>query len=270
MPWWIAISFRPLCAGNDSPPIEKQTVVWMKINSIRNELKAMSDPSYAAVSQRFFKTGPGDYGEGDIFIGVRVPVLRRLAKKYTPLPSQLSVALLKSPVHEERHLALFLLMYLYQTGQERLKAEIYQLYLAHTAYINNWDLVDTSAEQIVGHYLLGKDKGPLHRLALSASLWERRIAIVATFCYIKKKQFEDTLKIAQMLLQDEHDLIHKAVGWMLREVGKRDQEVEIAFLNAHFRKMPRTMLRYAIEKFPEPLRQAYLKGTFYPDVVRTV
>jgi 3-methyladenine DNA glycosylase AlkD len=233
----------------------------MKLNTIRNELKALSDSSYATVSRRFFKTGPGDYGEGDTFMGVRVPDLRRLAKKHSPLPCELSVALLKSPIHEERHLALFLLMHLYQTGQECQKEEIYRLYLGHTAYINNWDLVDTSAEHIAGHYLLEKDKGPLQRLALSASLWERRIAIVATFCYIKKKQFEDTLKIAGMLLQDEHDLIHKAVGWMLREVGKRDQAVETAFLNVHYNTMPRTMLRYAIEKFPEPLRQAYLKGT---------
>jgi 3-methyladenine DNA glycosylase AlkD len=233
----------------------------MKLNTIRNELKALSDSSYAAVSRRFFKTGPGDYGQGDAFIGVRVPVLRRLAKKYPPLPCELSVRLLKSPVHEERHLALFLLMHLYQTGQESLKEEIYRLYLGHTAYINNWDLVDTSAEHIVGHYLLEKDKGPLHRLAESANLWERRIAIVATFCYIKQNKFEDTLKIAGMLLQDEHDLIHKATGWMLREVGKRDQAVETAFLNVHYKTMPRTMLRYAIEKFPEPLRQAYLKGT---------
>jgi 3-methyladenine DNA glycosylase AlkD len=233
----------------------------MILNTIRNELKGLSDSSYAAVSRRFFKTGPGDYGEGDRFIGVRVPALRRLSKKYSPFPCELSARLLKSPVHEERHLALFLLMQRYQTGQERLKEEIYRLYLGHTAYINNWDLVDTSAEHIVGHYLLEKDKGPLHRLAKSASLWERRIAIVATFSYIKIKHFEDTLTIAAILLQDEHDLIQKAVGWMLREVGKRDQTVETAFLNVHYKAMPRTMLRYAIEKFPEPLRQDYLKGT---------
>lgn len=242
-------------------PASKHTVAKMKLDVIRNELKSLSNPSYAAVSRRFFKTGPGDYGEGDTFIGIRVPVLRRLAKKYSPIPCDLAIKLLKSPVHEERHLALFLLMHLYQTGQESLKEEIFRLYLGHTAYINNWDLVDTSAEHIAGHYLQEKNKGPLHLLAESASLWERRIAIVATFCYIKHKKYEDTLKIAGILLQDEQDLIHKAVGWMLREVGKRDRAVETAFLNVHYKTMPRTMLRYAIEKFPEPLRQAYLKGT---------
>lgn len=173
----------------------------------------------------------------------------------------MAATLLKSPVHEERLLALFILMHLYKGGQTALKEKIYRLYLENTAYINNWDLVDASAEHIVGHYLLGKDKSPLYLLAVSEDLWERRIAIVATFCYIKQNQFEETLKIAEMLLQDRHDLIHKAVGWMLREVGKRDRAVEEAFLRSHYKTMPRTMLRYAIEKFPEFLRQAYLKGT---------
>jgi 3-methyladenine DNA glycosylase AlkD len=169
--------------------------------------------------------------------------------------------LLKSTIHEERQLALFILMRLYKEGEESVRERIYLKYLENTAHINNWDLVDASAEHIVGDYLLNKDKSPLHFLASSTDLWERRIAIIATFCYIKKKQFEETIRIAGMLVQDQQDLIQKAVGWMLREVGKRDHAVATAFLNAHYTSMPRTMLRYAIEKFPESLRQGYLRKT---------
>jgi 3-methyladenine DNA glycosylase AlkD len=234
----------------------------MDLHTIRSELNTLADPAHAAVSRRFFKTGPGDYGEGDRFIGIRVPQLRKLAQKtYNHLSCDTAVMLLKSPIHEERHLALFILMHLFGGGNEALKEKIYRLYLENTAHINNWDLVDTSAEHIVGHYLLEKDKRPLHLLASSRNLWERRIAIIATFCYIKQHQFEETLKIAEILLHDRHDLIQKAVGWMLREMGKRDQAIETAFLNAHYMTMPRTMLRYAIERYPEPFRQAYLKGT---------
>jgi 3-methyladenine DNA glycosylase AlkD len=233
----------------------------MDLNTIRTELNTLADSAHAAISRRFFKTGPGEYGEGDIFIGIRVPLLRKLAKKYDRLPCETAAMLLKSAIHEERQLALFILMHLYKKGEESLKEQIYILYLKNTAQINNWDLVDSSAGHIVGHYLLGKEKSPLYLLASSEDLWERRIAIIATFCYIKLKQFDETFRIAGMLMQDGHDLIHKAVGWMLREVGKRDQAVEAAFLNAHYKNMPRTMLRYAIERFAEPLREAYLKGT---------
>lgn len=233
----------------------------MNLSIIRSELKSLADSTHAAVSRRFFKTGPGEYGEGDIFIGIRVPVLRQLAKKYNQLPCEAASTLLKSPIHEERQLALFILMHLYKKGGELLKEKIYQLYLENTAYINNWDLVDASAEHIVGHYLIGKDKDTLHFLALSTNLWERRIAIISTFCYIKQNQFDETLRIAETLLKDEHDLIHKAVGWMLREVGKRDPAVETTFLTRIYQTMPRTMLRYAIEKFPEPLRLSFLRGT---------
>jgi 3-methyladenine DNA glycosylase AlkD len=233
----------------------------MNLTAIRSELSALADSTHAAISRRFFKTGLGDYGEGDKFIGIRVPLLRRIAQKYNRLSIETAEILLKSPIHEERHLALFILIHRYKMGNAALKENIYRLYLENTAHINSWDLVDTSAEHIVGDYLLEKDKPPLYLLALSKDLWERRIAIIATFCYIKRKHFEETVRISGMLLQDKHDLIHKAVGWMLREVGKRDQAVETAFLNAHYQTMPRTMLRYAIERFPEPLRQAYLKGT---------
>ncbi|MFH0729886.1 MAG: DNA alkylation repair protein [Pseudomonadota bacterium] len=233
----------------------------MELQVLRAELNSLADAAHAAVSRRFFKTGPGDYGEGDTFVGIRVPLLRGLAKKYNRLSCETAVTLLKSPIHEERHLALFILMQLYKRGDEGLRERIYRLYLENTAHINNWDLVDTSAEHIVGDYLLEKDKSPLHLLALSEDLWERRVAIIATFCYIKQNQFEETIKIAGMLLQDKQDLIHKAVGWMLREMGKRDLTAETAFIDTHYKVMPRTMLRYAIERYPEPLRQAYFKGT---------
>jgi 3-methyladenine DNA glycosylase AlkD len=233
----------------------------MDLHILRAELNALADAAHAAVSRRFFKTGSGDYGEGDRFLGIRVPLLRELAKKCSGFSCETAVTLLESPIHEERHLSLFILMQLYKRGDKGLRERIYRLYLENTAHINNWDLVDTSAEHIVGHYLFEKDKSPLHLLALSDDLWERRIAIIATFYYIKQNQFEETVKIAGMLLQDKHDLIHKAVGWMLREIGKRDLTTETAFMDAHYKEMPRTMLRYAIERYPEPLRQAYLKGT---------
>lgn len=231
------------------------------IKEIKRRLKELGSEEVAEISRRFFKTGPGQYGEGDRFVGIRVPVLRKLAKEYRTTSLEDAEALLSSPIHEERFLALLLLMHHYAQGETSLKRRIYELYLNNSRFINNWDLVDVSAEHIVGHWLLERSKAPLHRLARSGDLWERRIAIVSTFCYIKRNMHEETLKISEMLLCDGEDLIHKAVGWMLREVGKRDLEVEKAFLKLHYRDMPRTMLRYAIEKFPENLRQEYLKGT---------
>lgn len=227
---------------------------------IKQELKSLASDEYAAVSRRFFKTGPGEYGEGDQFIGIRVPALRKYATAHGNVSIRDSEILLTSPVHEERFLALLLLMRHYAKGDEKTKRYIYELYLKSTRFINNWDLVDVSAEHIVGHYLLDRSKTPLYRLAASVDLWERRIAIISTFCYIKRRVFEEALKISKLLLNDPEDLIHKAVGWMLREVGKRDFASEEAFLKPNYRNMPRTMLRYAIEKFPEVLRKDYLNG----------
>jgi 3-methyladenine DNA glycosylase AlkD len=230
----------------------------MTAQAIQKRLKALGSKKIAATSQRFFKTGPGEYGEGDKFIGIRVPVLRKLIKDYLDLPIKEIILLLQSPVHEERLFALLLLVQISSKADEALKKSIYELYLKSTEFINNWDLVDSSAEHIVGAYLKDRSRAPLYRLAKSTDLWERRIAIMATFHFIKHKDFSDTLKIAKILLFDRHDLIHKAVGWMLREIGKRDLCTEEEFLKMHYKSMPRTMLRYAIEKFPEPKRQKYL------------
>lgn len=233
----------------------------MKAIDVQKRLKKLGNPEHAAVSQRFFKTGPGEYGEGDIFVGVRVPVLRKLSSEFKDLPVSQIEILLHSPIHEERMLGILLYVRLVKRGDDDVKRDIYNRYLQSTKFINNWDLVDVSAEHIVGAYLMDKSRRPLYRLARSKSLWERRIAIMATFHYIKRREYSETLKIAGMLLVDRHDLIHKAVGWMLREIGKRDITTEEAFLKEHYENMPRTMLRYAIEKFPEDLRQRYLQGT---------
>jgi len=230
------------------------------LESLRARLGELADPEDARFLQRYFKTGPGEYGEGDVFIGIRVPVLRGLAREHGDLPLDDAAELLRSPVHEERLLALLILVRAHGRGTADRKREIHDLYLAHTRFINNWDLVDSSAEHIVGAQLWEGDRSLLDRLARSESVWERRIAIIATFHFIRRGHFGDTFRIAETLLDDRHDLIHKAVGWMLREAGKRDQAAEEAFLRAHHRRMPRTMLRYAIERFPEPLRKAYLRG----------
>ncbi len=206
------------------------------------------------------KTGPGEYGEGDIFFGIRVPVTCKVARKFRGLPLEQVLQLLKSKFHEERLLALFMLVALFKKGDEKAKKNIYDAYLGHTDTINNWDLVDGSAHQIVGGYLFGRNRKRLYQLAKSKSLWERRISMIATYTFIKKDDFEDTLKLSEILLTDEEDLMHKAVGWMLREVGKKDIEVEERFLRKHYKRMPRTMLRYAIEKFEEKKRKGYLHG----------
>jgi 3-methyladenine DNA glycosylase AlkD len=230
------------------------------VAAIEKELRGLGDPEAAAFLARFFKTGPGEYGEGDRFLGIRVPVLRKLARKHQSLRLSDCRALLVSPYHEARLLALLILVRAYDRGDEERRDAIYRLYLDHLAYVNNWDLVDCSAEHIVGRHLERRDKATLYDLARSSSLWERRIAIMATFRYVKAGSFEETLRIADMLLLDPHDLIHKAVGWMLREVGKRDRAVAEAFLRPRYRRMPRTMLRYAIERYPEELRKRYLRG----------
>jgi 3-methyladenine DNA glycosylase AlkD len=232
----------------------------MSVQSIQDELAALGDPQVAEHSQRYFKTGPGEYGEGDRFRGIRVPVLRKLAQRHKAIRLADVETLLHSPFHEDRLLALLILVRQFGRVGSQAQEKIYNLYLSNTRYINNWDLVDSSAGYIVGAYLLDRDRSPLVELARSSLLWERRIAIMATSYFIGQNQFAETLKIARVLLTDREDLIHKAVGWMLREIGQRDQATEEAFLREHYRQMPRTMLRYAIEKFPEPQRQAYLKG----------
>lgn len=230
------------------------------LDRLRRELTALTNPKDAVFLQGFFKTGPGQYGEGDLFRGIRLPVLRTLAKAYERLDIRDVLELLQSPYHEDRLVALLILIRIYRRSDDAARASIYRHYLDHTRFINNWDLVDASAGYIVGDWLLERRRGDLTRLARSADLWERRIAIVATSRFIKEGEFEETLRIARLLLRDRHDLIHKAAGWMLREVGKRDLPALEAFLADHYKEMPRTMLRYAIERFPEPRRQAYLKG----------
>ena len=233
----------------------------MTADSLSKRLRKMGSKEQAAISRRFFKTGPGEYGEGDVFLGIKVPVLRQLAKACQDLPLKEVEKLLISGIHEERLLALLILVRGFDRGDGIIREAIYDLYLKNTSSVNNWDLVDLSAHYIVGPYLSNKSRSPLYRLAKSKSLWERRIAIMSTFHFIKNGKFSETLTIAEILLTDREDLIHKAVGWMLREMGKRDFASEEAFLKSHYHKMPRTMLRYAIEKLPEDLRKRYLKGT---------
>jgi len=228
--------------------------------AIRRKLRAHANPASVAILQSFFKTGPGQYGEGDQFIGVKVPGLRAVCREWRGAPLAEVLKLLRSRIHEERALALLMLGDAFNAGDDRMRRQIYDLYLANTAFINNWDLVDCSAGQIVGGWLRGRSTAPLTRLARSKSLWERRIAMIATFDGIRRGEFRDTFRIAEILLHDEHDLIHKAVGWLLREVGKRDSAAERAFLASRYKTMPRTMLRYAIEKFPEEERRKYLEG----------
>lgn len=280
-------------------------------SSIRKELEALANPSRATILQKYFMTGRGEYAEGDLFLGVRVPAVRKIAKKYRNLELNAVCELLTSPIHEERFLALVIMVKQFsrvggagtsrgaeksgsagtsrvtdgevgadgaeksgsvgmldgavvtqgiETSDLASRRHYYETYMAHLEYINHWDLVDTSAMHIPGAYLFDRARDPLYELAGSDHLWSRRVAIVSTYYFIKRDDFEDTLALAEMLLHDPHDLMHKAVGWMLREVGKRDRAVEEEFLTRTYLEMPRTMLRYAIEKFPEELRQAYLKG----------
>jgi 3-methyladenine DNA glycosylase AlkD len=232
----------------------------MSIPEIRQTLRSLGNAEKAKVLQRFFKTGPGEYGEGDVFLGITVPVLRKLAKEHEGLDEKGILSLLQSEIHEERLLSLLILIRKYGRAREEERKKIHDIYLSSTRYINNWDLVDLSAEHIVGHFLMKKSRQPLYKLARSKRLWDRRIAIMATFHFIKQHEYEETFKIARLLIADEEDLIHKAVGWMLRETGKRHMGAEEEFLKKHYKKMPRTMLRYAIERFPEEKRKRYLRG----------
>jgi 3-methyladenine DNA glycosylase AlkD len=227
---------------------------------VEARLRDLGNPETAKALRWFFKTGPGQYGEGDVFLGIKVPQLRAVARDFADLALSEAEALLHSGFHECRLLALLLLVRTFQCGDPKTQRAVYDLYLRNTARVNNWDLVDASAEHVVGGYLRERSRRPLYRLARSASLWERRMSIVATFEFIRHGDFADTFAVAELLLADREDLIHKAVGWMLREVGKRDLAAEETFLAGHYRRMPRTMLRYAIERFAEERRRSYLKG----------
>lgn len=229
------------------------------INQLKKDLLKLRNPGLAKLLSRFFKTGKGEYGYGDVFLGIKVPEQRKIAKKYPDLPLKELQELLSSKIHEYRLVSLFILIDKYKKADEKGKKAIVDFYLKNTKNINNWDLIDLSSNKILGDYLIDKTKSVLYRLARSKSLWERRIAVMATFTFIANNNFNDTLKISEILLNDKHDLIHKAAGWMLREIGKRNQAMEEKFLKKHYKKMPRTMLRYAIEKFDEGKRAYYLK-----------
>jgi 3-methyladenine DNA glycosylase AlkD len=229
------------------------------LNDLQKAVRALGRPARAAILSRFFKTGPGEYGEGDRFLGLTVPQVRSLVRRFHPAPFPAIASILRSPFHEERLLGLLLLVERYRKGSDADRGAAYRLYLRSFSRVDNWDLVDSSAEYIVGAH--GPGRAQLLAWAASPNLWVRRIAIISTFHSIRRRRFADTLAVARRLLGDREDLIHKAVGWMLREVGKRDVAILESFLRRHGRAMPRTALRYAIERFPAPKRKAYLKGT---------
>jgi 3-methyladenine DNA glycosylase AlkD len=231
----------------------------MTLAAVRRRLQEVGDPKDALFLQRFFKTGPGQYGAGDHFLGIRVPTTRTLSREFADLPIADVEKLLHDKWHEARLLALVLLVNRYKRGDSADRDKVFRAYLANTDRVNNWDLVDLSAPGIVGAHLETRSRAPLDKLAKSASLWERRIAIVGTHWFIRRDDFDDTLRISTTLLGDSHDLIHKAVGWMLREVGKRDERVLDAFLDVHAHEMPRTALRYSIERMSPAKRQRYMK-----------
>ncbi len=234
--------------------------IIMSLAKVRAEVKENSNKELAVFLQRFFKTGPGQYGEGDKFAGIKVPDSRKIAVRNSDLSLGEVKELLHSKVHEERLIALLILVHQNKKGDEAQREKIFKFYIRNAKFINNWDLVDLSAPQITGAFLIDKDKDILFKLAHSKNLWEKRIAVLSTFAFIKIGRFSEALEISKILLNDDHDLIHKAVGWMLREIGKRDLNTEEKFLKKFYNQMPRTMLRYAIEKFPETKRQNYLKG----------
>ena len=228
------------------------------LNKLKRDMQKLSSSERAIVNARFFKTNKGEYGYGDKFIGLTVPNTRKIAKEYSNLDLKYTKELLKSKIHEHRLIALLILIEKFNHSNEKDKKEIINFYLSNTNYINNWDLVDLSADKLLGNYLLDKDKNILYKLSRSSSLWEKRISIVSTYAFIKQNKFQDTLNISKILLNDKHDLIHKAVGWMLRELGKRNQNVEEEFLKKYYKQMPRTMLRYSIERFNKDKREFYL------------
>jgi 3-methyladenine DNA glycosylase AlkD len=229
----------------------------VRLSDLRKELSAAADPERARSSAWFFKTAKGQYGHGDRFIGLTAPVMRRIAHRYTHLPLADVAKLLASPIHEHRSVALEILVAQYERDNSKA---IFDFYLKHTKFVNNWDLVDGSAPYIVGQHLLTRPRKILYRLAKSRSLWERRIAIVSTLTLIRKSEIGETFAIAKLLLADDHDLIHKAVGWMLREAGKQSAPALLRFLKENYSALPRTTLRYAIERFPAPQRKRLLAG----------
>lgn len=229
------------------------------LRKLQKDVKKMADPKRAKLSAGYFKTGVGEYGFGDVFLGLTVPDCRILALKYKELSLDEVAVLLHSEIHEERLIALLILVFQFE-NDEMMQRRIYEFYLKNTKFINNWDLVDLSAPKIVGGYLKDKPKAILHKLAKSSSVWERRISVLATFAFIKEGDFEHSISIAEELLLDEDDLIQKAVGWMLRELGKKDEKVEVQFLKKYYKQMGRVALRYSIERFPEDLRNKYLAG----------
>jgi len=231
-----------------------------KLENLRKRIRAEANEKHAKTMQWFFKTKPGEYGAGDVFLGIKVPVQRKIAKEYVSLNFNELRQLLNSKVHEERLIALLILVNKYSRANEREKEKIYNFYIRNRKAVNNWDLVDLSAPKIVGAYLFSRNKNILFEFAESGSLWERRTAILSTFTFIKEGELETTFKISDILLNDKEDLIHKAVGWMLREAGKINIKAEEKYLKDRYKKMPRTMLRYAIEKFPEQKRKKYLSG----------
>ncbi|MFA5173685.1 MAG: DNA alkylation repair protein [Candidatus Pacearchaeota archaeon] len=229
---------------------------------IHSYIEKHADKKNAENLQRFFKTGKGEYGEGDIFLGIKVPIQRKIVKEFKDLEINKIQNLLDSKIHEKRFIGLLILIEQFKKANEENKKNIFDLYLKNTKNINNWDLVDLSAPNIVGNFLLDKNKDILYQLANSNDLWEKRISIISTFSFIRKNEFEDSLELTKLLFNDRHDLIHKAVGWMLREIGKKDINVLESFLkeDSRYKQMPRTMLRYAIEKFDEEKRKKYLRG----------
>ena len=232
--------------------------VLFMLTQLKKDLQKLKNPKKAKILARFFKTGKGEYGYGDVFLGLMVPESRKIAIKYKDMPFNDIKTLLKSKIHEERLIALLMLVHNYKNGNTAEKEKIYNFYLKNTKLINNWDLVDLTADKIIGAHLIDKDKSILYKLARSGNVWERRIAIISTFYFIRNGKYEETFRISKLLLNDKYDLIHKAVGWMLRELGKRNQEEEEKFLRKYFKNMPRTMLRYAIERFEEDKKKFYL------------
>ena len=229
------------------------------IEDIKKQLREKGSPEKVEILQRFFKTGKGEYGEGDIFLGASMPDQRIIAKKYFNMPLAKIQDLIDSETHDERSVGGLILTYKYEKASEQEKANIANFYLKNARKFNNWDLVDSTAPKILGEFLIDKKRDLLYQLAKSKNIWEKRISIISTFAFIRKGEFKDTLEISEILLDDSHDLMHKAVGWMLREVGKKNQDVLRSFLGKHYKNMPRTMLRYSIEKFEEKERKKWLK-----------
>jgi len=230
------------------------------LSQIKSDLRKLQNPQKTKILSRFFKTGKGEYGEGDIFLGITIPNQREISEKYQDLALKDLQKLLSSKIHEYRLTALIILVNKYKKADSSLKERIVKFYLKNTKHINNWDLVDLSSHYILGNHLLNKEKTIIYKLAKSKNIWEKRIAILTTFAFIRNNKFEETLKISEILLNDKHDLIQKAVGWMLREVGKKDEKAELKFLDKNYKKMPRTMLRYSIERLEEKKRKFYLEN----------